>query len=189
MSQATVDALFTTFPFSPDIYLFASSLNHQLPRFCSYKPCDRVYRVDCFTLDWSNFNGYVFAPPVLIPKILHKIVSDCVSRICGIWPVWETAEWWATFLQLVNGEPILLPQGAASQLYLPWHQFREVKHPLRKRVRLLFASLSHCPSEPPALLQVKLNILRNSGGTRTRSKHSTLCPELGFISWKKWIDE
>ena len=189
MPQVMVDALFASLPSPPDIDLFASSLNHRLPCFCSYRPCDRVYRVDCFTLDWSKFNGYVFTPPVLIPKILHKIVSDCVSRIFGIWPVWETVEWWATFLQLVDREPTLLPQGAANQLYLPWDQFREVKHPLRKGLRLLFASLSHCPSKPPTLLQAKLSILQNSGGVRTRSRCSTLHPEHGFISQKRWINE
>ena len=43
-----------------NIDLFASHLNHILPKFCSWYPCPGTYMVDCFNLDWSQFNGYIF---------------------------------------------------------------------------------------------------------------------------------
>ena len=150
---SVIGPLFCTLLFVPDIDLFSSELNHCLPRFCRYHLCKGVFRVDCFILDLSKFNGYVFAPPVLILKILHKIFMKKITKICRLWPIWKGAEWWPMFLQMIEGEPTLLPKSAVWKLYLLWDQFRELRHLFTRNLRILFMHLSHLPSVCPICLQ------------------------------------
>ena len=47
----------------PDIDLFASRLNSQVDKFCSWKPDPQSTFVNAFTLDWALFSYiYVFPP-------------------------------------------------------------------------------------------------------------------------------
>ena len=50
------------FNITPNIDLFASGLNSQLPTYVSYKPDPNAYAVDAFSLDWSKLQFYTFPP-------------------------------------------------------------------------------------------------------------------------------
>ncbi|XP_071956861.1 uncharacterized protein [Antedon mediterranea] len=58
----------------PDIYLFASRINHRVPAYASWKPDPNAVIIDAFTSDWSTFKQfYVFPPFCLIARCLQKI--------------------------------------------------------------------------------------------------------------------
>ena len=46
--------------FKPQIYLFASWLNRQFPKYCSFKPDPDASYIDAFTFSWSDKHFYCF---------------------------------------------------------------------------------------------------------------------------------
>ena len=56
-----------------EIDLFATSLNHRLPRYCSRVRDREAVALNVFSLHWENLRGYAFPPISLIPLILRKI--------------------------------------------------------------------------------------------------------------------
>ena len=57
----------------PEIAIFASRLNAQLPRFISWHPDPDAEAVDAFTVDWGKLKFYAFPPFCLIARCLQKI--------------------------------------------------------------------------------------------------------------------
>ena len=64
----------------PEIDLFASRINTQLPRFVSWKPDPESCFVDAFTIDWERLNFYAFPPFCQIHRCLQKIIEDRVLQ-------------------------------------------------------------------------------------------------------------
>ena len=56
----------------PEIDLFASRLNHQFPRYISYKPDPDAEAVNAFTMSWSDVIFCAFPPFCIIPSVLQK---------------------------------------------------------------------------------------------------------------------
>ena len=56
----------------PEIDLFASRLNHQFPRYISYKPDPDAEAVNAFTMSWSDVTFYAFPPFCIIPSVVQK---------------------------------------------------------------------------------------------------------------------
>lgn len=83
----------------PTIDWFASSLNAQLPRFCSWEFSSNATCYDAFSCDWSSEVGYLFPPFSLIPRVLQKIVSDRASVVL-VHPWWPGATWFPRLRQL-----------------------------------------------------------------------------------------
>ena len=46
----------------PEIDMFASRLNHQFPRYVSYKPVPDAEAVNAFTMSWSDVTFYASLP-------------------------------------------------------------------------------------------------------------------------------
>lgn len=57
----------------PDIDLFASRLNHQLPKYVSWEPDPGEIAVDAFSLHWDGMCLCAFPPFCLISRCLLKI--------------------------------------------------------------------------------------------------------------------
>ncbi|XP_052058703.1 uncharacterized protein LOC127698962 isoform X1 [Mytilus californianus] len=72
--------------FNPEIDLFASRLNKQLPKYVSWFPDPEAYASDAFSLSWSNLLPYIFAPFSQLPRVLQKIEEDklVVYRNCMV---------------------------------------------------------------------------------------------------------
>ena len=116
--------------FTPDIDLFASRLNNQLPTFVSYRPDPAAQAVNAFTITWENTKFYAFPPFACIPRVLQKIWSDKASGILIV-PDWPNQPWYSQFTQMVVRDVSLLPREDLLHLLTSHSQ-----HPLRQHLQL-----------------------------------------------------
>ena len=126
--------------------MFASRLNHQLPKYFAWHPDPGAVAIDAFTQVWSFSNAYVFPPFSLINRILQKLQEDKTS-ITLIAPLWPGQVWFPRILQLCVAAPVFLPD-RDSLLQLP--QSPDTTHPLRKKLHLTAFSISARPFEAQA---------------------------------------
>ena len=96
--------------FLPDIDLFASRLNFQVPRYVSWFPQHGAFKSDAFSFCWSEFLPYIFAPFNLIGKVLNKIVEDRVDKALLVVPHWPCQTWFPLLLSLLSDFPIRMPR-------------------------------------------------------------------------------
>ena len=120
---------------TPDIYLFASRINHQ---YVAYKPDPNAFAIDAFSLDWSKLNFYAFPPFSVIPSVLRKITAEQATGVIVV-PDWPTQSWHPKEQQMFVKEPVLL-EARKDLLKLPGHP-SEV-HPLWHKLNLLVCILS-----------------------------------------------
>ena len=78
---------------TPDIDLFASRLNSQLPKYVSWKPDPGATHVDAFSFTWTGMFSYLFPPFCLIARCLKKLESDRALALMVV-PLWPTQAWW-----------------------------------------------------------------------------------------------
>jgi hypothetical protein len=86
--------LFYQGPFKPKIDWFASSQNHQLPRFYAWSEVSRstAEGFDAFSFFWGDECGYMFPPFSLLTRVISKIRRDG-ARVLLIHPQWPGALW------------------------------------------------------------------------------------------------
>ena len=73
---------------NPNLDLFASRLNKQLPLYVSWKPDPGAQYIDAFSFNWSSIYMYAFPPFSLIGRVLQKIRADQASRgVDGVPPM------------------------------------------------------------------------------------------------------
>ncbi|KAK3881370.1 hypothetical protein Pcinc_014187 [Petrolisthes cinctipes] len=127
--------------YTPDIDLFASRLNAQVPTYVSWKPDPIAAYTNAFTISWNNKNGslYAFPPFSIIGKMLKKIREDEASVI-SILPLWPTQSWFPLALKLLVESPVLLPR---EPLVLP--QDPNFTHPQAPKLRMTSMILSGNP--------------------------------------------
>ncbi|CAC5395636.1 unnamed protein product [Mytilus coruscus] len=124
--------------FVPNISLFASRLNFQIPRFASWSFDLQATFVDAFTFSWSNFRPYIFPPFTLLGKMLMKIISDKVEKAILIIPFWPAQGWFSLLIPILISLPVRLPQH--KDLVMMTHTGE--CHPLRKRLNLTVCIVS-----------------------------------------------
>ena len=124
--------------FKPDIDLFASRINHQFPKYVSYRPDPEAFAIDAFSLDWSNFNFYAFPPFSVIPTVLKKLKSEGARGVCVL-PDWPPQAWYPAVLQLLKQKPVYL-KARKDLLQLPSHP-KEI-HPIWHKLNLFVCLLS-----------------------------------------------
>lgn len=113
----------------PDIDLFASRLNRQVHKFCSWKPDPEAAYVDAFTLDWSEL-GLIFAfPPFrLIGRVLRQAHAQ-TANIILVYPHWPGQHWFPR-LQSMLKSSTALPQKCLQ------HPTKNQPHPLGEKIHL-----------------------------------------------------
>ena len=121
----------------PEIDLFACRLNHQLPKYVSWKPDPGACHVDAFSFSWSGKFVYIFPPFALLNRCLQKLEKEQTLALL-VAPVWPTQVWWPRLLNLLIANPLMLPQDK-DLLTLPQSG---TLHPLRKQMRLMACLLS-----------------------------------------------
>ena len=86
--------------------LFASRLNHQLPRYVTWKPDPFSVEMDALRMSWQRLHGYAFA---LISKSLQK-TRQKKCTILLVAPIRTTQPWHSVLLEMAIADPLLLPQ-------------------------------------------------------------------------------
>ena len=82
-----------------EVDLIVSPVNHRLPRWVSPFPHSDALAVDCRSIDWNAFGSfYLFPPPVMLPQLLHLILS-CRSRRVVVIPWRPYDPWFPPLLQ------------------------------------------------------------------------------------------
>ena len=83
----------------PQIDLFASWLNHQLPKYMSWHPGLGSCAVDSLQHSWRILYACAFPPYCLIGKVLAKVSKD-QSLLLIVTPTWQTQPWYAALLAM-----------------------------------------------------------------------------------------
>ena len=73
----TVDLIKVT----PETDLFASALNHQVPKYVSWNPDQEAFAIDAFSISWANMKFYAFPPFSLIGASTSKIKQEGASGV------------------------------------------------------------------------------------------------------------
>ncbi|XP_045101334.1 uncharacterized protein LOC123498236 [Portunus trituberculatus] len=123
----------------PSIDLFASRLNNQVPRFCSWHPNPEAEHFDAFSITWSQFPlVYIFPPFALIARCLQKMHAE-MARGWLIVPLWLSQPWMGTpLLKMLIREPRLI----MWRKDILRHPSSEEEHPVMKHTRLMAYLLS-----------------------------------------------
>jgi len=78
---------------------FATSINHQLPRYNSRFYDPQAEATDAMTQDWSHNNNYINPPWRMLPQIIQKIRQEnCTATLIA--PLWPSAPWFPILLRL-----------------------------------------------------------------------------------------
>ena len=94
--------------FSPQVDLFATSLNTKLPLYVSPIPVPKAWAVDALNISWENLVVYAFPPTALLPKVVQKLQSQ-ICRIIFIAPGWPTKPWFWDLVEMSLDIPRQLP--------------------------------------------------------------------------------
>ena len=91
----------------PDIDMFASRLNKQLPKYASWMPDPESYIIDCMSTSWENTYIYAFPPFNMIWTTINKIEKEAEKTLITV-PMWPTQTWFTRTLELVTVTPIII---------------------------------------------------------------------------------
>lgn len=115
----------------PDIDLFATRINNQLPRFASWRPDPEAIAIDAFTLIWEKQFIYCFPPFCLLSRVVAKANAEKCRAII-IAPAWPTQPWYSRLQH--HARDIIKFHQHPSLLSLPGQPGQQ--HPLRDRLHL-----------------------------------------------------
>ena len=93
---------------SPQVDLFATSLNTKLPTYVSPIPDPQAWAVDALNISWENLVAYAFPPTALLPKVVQKLQSQ-TCRMILIALGWPTKPWFWDLVELSLDIPRQLP--------------------------------------------------------------------------------
>ena len=155
----------------PEVDMFASRLNHQLPLYVAWIPDPEAMAVDAFTQNWTEHYIYIFPPFSVIPQVLQKIEQDQAQAIM-VAPLWPTQSWFPKLTKLLIQEPVLLPQ-EPKLLTLP-HQ-PEKTHPLRDKLILMACRLSGQASLADAFQNRLKKSYYNHGARELKNSMKPIC--------------
>ena len=125
------------FKIQPEVDLFASRFNAQLPVFVSYHPDPEAMYFNAFSISWQGRPFYAFPSFAVIVKVLHEIVLDVVTEIIVV-PNWPTQPWCSLLMKLLIDIPILL-RSSKTLLQPP---AKSTPHPLANQLNLLASMIS-----------------------------------------------
>ena len=127
LNKKLFDMVVSHFNFVPDVDLFASRINCQLPNFFSLGPDPEASLVNAFSTAWTNIKFYCFPPFACIARCIQKVIRDEATGLMVV-PNWPNQPWFTLLFEIMISEPYIVPY-RHDNLYLPSHP--SVKHPLK----------------------------------------------------------
>ncbi|XP_067214193.1 uncharacterized protein [Linepithema humile] len=121
----------------PEIDLFASRINTKCKKFCAWDRDPEAVVSDAFTINWENLKFYAFPPFSIIGKVLQKIRNNKASGIVVV-PLWNSQTWFPLFQKMSQGDWLCFEPNQ----YLLSSSFRNLPHPLARKLTLVAAKLS-----------------------------------------------
>ena len=115
----------------PQVDLFATSVNHQLPLYVSPLPDPGAWKEDAFAFQWEGLDMYAFPPFALIRRVLVRVRDASCVRMTLIAPKWPQADWFPLLLGLLVDTPRTLPQWDSllcQPHHLHFHKFPGALH-------------------------------------------------------------
>ena len=91
---------------TPQVDLFASHLNHQLPVWFSRLPHPMASAVDALSQQWTGLYVYAFPPRKLIKQVLLQIRDQQVEEAIVVVPNWPTRDWYPLLVQMAVAQPV-----------------------------------------------------------------------------------
>ena len=122
----------TTRYYTPEVNLFATRLNDQVPQYVARYPDPGALATDAFLQDWSRWTVFIHPPIVLIPRILMQMKQDKATGLL-IAPHWHAQPWFPNLMEMLVDYPARLPALPAT-IFLPFAP--EEVHPLWKTLQL-----------------------------------------------------
>ena len=169
--------------FQMNIDLFGSHHNNKYERYCAWKPDPFAFRINCYNLNWSKYVAFAFPPFSQILRVLQKIEEDRVQKLGLVVPWWPQSTWFPRLIQHMADVPIFLPKETSHKLHIPWDG--TLRHPLRKKMKLIFVHLSASCFIRKSFQQRLQTILQNTLGVNQQSSSTTGTQTSGWLSVRK----
>lgn len=110
LSSSAYSVLCKTFG-TPDIDMFASSLNKKCKTYVSWRADPEAHAVDALTVSWSGYNLiYCFPPFSLIGRVLQKAAKECKMNIVIVYPEWHAQSWYPVLQKNIKKKTVLPQQ-------------------------------------------------------------------------------
>ena len=94
--------------FTPNVDLFATYLNHNLPLYVSPIPDPKAWHIDAVNINWTGLIAYAHPPTALLHTVIKKI-RQCNRLIILTASGWPGMPWFWDLLQLSTEIPLQLP--------------------------------------------------------------------------------
>ena len=91
----------------PQVDLFATLANHQLPLWFSRNPDQGAVAVNALSQTWTGWSVYAFPPINLIMRTLLKVRDEKVEEAILVVPYWPRKPWFPLLLQMAVDRPVL----------------------------------------------------------------------------------
>lgn len=154
----------------PNIDLFASRLNFQVEKYCSWKPDPYAQHVNALLLNWGYCNLVYFFPPFSsLSSCIRKLRIDSAQGIV-VATLRPTQTWFTELMELLVDTPYLI-QKQKKLLYLPT---KDVYHPLKNKIVLMVCCVSGNSLENKDFLsqQPTYSCLRGNLALKSNTQHS-----------------
>lgn len=134
LDRAIVQELFRKLG-KPNIDMFASRANKQLPEFVSRDFDRSAAGTDALALDWHDTNGFFFPPFSCLSRVLLKIRGENPTGVL-VAPDWPTQPWYPLLRQMAGYETALRIPVTENTLVLRGSKAGKV-FPLADKMRLV----------------------------------------------------
>ena len=148
------------------IDLFASILNHRLPRYVSWGPDSQAVSVDAFNISWKGEKFYAFTPFSLIPRCLEKVVCNQAEGVLVV-PAWPTQTWYTRIVQMLISQPVVMVWTKETSLLI--HPSGPRTHNMQGRLKLMACQVSGDSTKCRAFLNTLSTYLSTHGDLPLRN--------------------
>ena len=140
LQKAIYQAICEKLEVEPVIDMFASRLNAQTQRFCSWRPDPEAAMVDAFSVQWSDELIYAFPPFSIIHKVLEKLRQDEATGLLLV-PYWPTKPWFTQLTASLIATPVTFSL-ESDMLFIPGRPEPQPQHHMVGKTPLVAAVCS-----------------------------------------------